>query len=113
VPHVRLLPTASRQSLRPYSVLSLGVKRPGCEAVLEVKNEWSYAFTSSYTFMAFTATISLLPILCLSCLFLCGHFSNRQSASFPSEFTDLISKVLFILERSCWLQLILVPMSPV
>ena len=50
---------------------------------------------------------------CLSCLFLRGHFFNCQSASFASEFTEIISNILFILERGCWLKLILVPMSSV
>lgn len=50
---------------------------------------------------------------CLSCLFLRGHFFNRQSASFGSEFTELMSNILFIVECGCWLKLILVPMSPV
>ena len=114
MPNVCPPPTASLKSLGPHSVLSLGVKRSGCEAVVEVKNEWSYASTSSYTFMTFTATVSLLPILCLSCLvFSWSLLEPSVCASIPSEFTELISNVLFIVERSCWLHLILVPMSPV
>ena len=61
-----------RQSLRPYSVCSLGVKRSECEAVVEVKNEWSYVSTSSYTFMAFTATISVFFTYTVSMLSVCA-----------------------------------------
>jgi len=49
---------------------------------------------------AFTFTVLTVS------LFLRGHFFNRQSASFSSVFTELISNTLFILERSCWRTLI-------
>jgi hypothetical protein len=62
-----LFTTASRAALGPIQppihwvsgALSLGVKRPGCEAEhsppssAEVKNAWSYTSTPQYAFMAY------------------------------------------------------------
>lgn len=62
------VPAAFEANPASYSMGSLGVKRWRYEAFVEIKNEWSYASTSSYTFMAFTATISLLALMCLDCL---------------------------------------------